>query len=264
MRTRAIAIVLAFAAVVAGCGGDDDQASTPATSNGSGSSTPSDLDGTTYLSTGVTGHKLVPGTRVSLAFDDGTISANAGCNTLSGNYQLDSDQLVVDQLGGTEMGCDKRRHDQDAWLTTFLSSQPTVSVAGNTVLLTGTDASLELRDKETVTPDKSLVGTTWVVDTIIDGETASSVPGDTKATITFPTDVRIEVYDGCNRTSGAVKITGASVTIVDLPAPVRANCAGRTPVDYPAVLDGKVEAEVDADRLTLTGPGGQGFGLHAE
>jgi heat shock protein HslJ len=256
MRTRAIVSLFLLMIVAAACGEDDSETASPDTT------APSSLAGT-YLSTAVTGRDLVAGTQVSVTFDDGTISLNAGCNTLGGDYRLDGNQLVADQLGGTEMGCDTARHDQDAWLASFFASKPAVSVAGDTLTLTGSDAVLTLRDREVVQPDKPLIGTTWVIDTIIDGEAASTVPGEPNATIEFPTDTRVEVYDGCNRTSGAVEVEGDSVTVVDLPAPVRANCAGKTPVDYTAVLDGSVAAEIDADRLTLTGPDGKGFGLHA-
>lgn len=42
------------------------------------------LDGTTYVSTNVTGHELVEGTEVQLSFEEGVMSVSAGCNTIFG------------------------------------------------------------------------------------------------------------------------------------------------------------------------------------
>jgi hypothetical protein len=79
----------------------------------------------------------------------------------------------------------------------------------------------------------------------------------------LPNDTRIEVYDGCNRTSGAVTVAPGSLTIVDLPVSNGRNCAPGSTVDYEKVLHGTVAAHIEGDRLTLRGPDGAGFGLHA-
>ena len=130
--------------------------------------------------------------------------------------------------------------------------------------MTAANTTLKLRNREVVEPDKPLVGTTWALDTIISGDTASSVPaGVKKATIELPTDTRIEVYDGCNRTSGAVEVDGASLRVVDLPAPVRGNCRPGSAIDYDKVLTGRVAVQIDGERLTLTSAAGDGYGFHA-
>ena len=117
MRVRATTfglLSLVVLPVLAGCGGDSDTPSTaPTTTTTPSTSATTNLDGKTYVSTAVTGHKLVRNTRVTLTFQDDDLSLNAGCNTLGGGYQLDGDQLVTEQLGGTEMGCDNPRHEQD-------------------------------------------------------------------------------------------------------------------------------------------------------
>ncbi len=262
MRIRAtLTLAFVFLFVITGCGGEDKPATTspPASAPANVSS----LDGKTYVSTSVTGRTLVPDTRVTATFTDGVLSLNAGCNTLGGAYRVDQEQLVAAQLGGTEMGCDTPRHEQDAWLAQLFSSKPALSIADDTITVTSATASLTLRDRAVVRPDKPLVGTTWIVDTIINGETAASAPAGVMATILLPNETRIEVYDGCNRTSGAVDVGASSLTLVDLPAPVRANCRVASALDYAAVLEGRVDFEIDGDRLTLTGPAGAGFGLHA-
>src|SRR3990172_6688727 len=86
------------------------------------------LDGREFLSTSVTDggavRQLVPGTRISLRFDDDRIGASAGCNIMGGTYRLDGGRLLVEGGAMTEMGCDEARSAQDNWLFGFLGSDP--------------------------------------------------------------------------------------------------------------------------------------------
>jgi heat shock protein HslJ len=248
---------LAILVIAAGCGGTSNSAKT-------GTLTPPKVVGRTYLSTAVSGHTLVRGTRITLTFDDKTLSASAGCNSLSGAYRIDGDRLLAEQLGGTEMGCDPPRHAQDAWVAELLRSKPVLVNRGDTITLTSGTTALTLQDREVAQPDKPLVGTTWVVDTIIDNQMASSVPAGRPSTVVLPSRTRIEVYDGCNRTSGAVEVGASSLTVVDLPASVRTNCPGPPGVVFATVLQGTVQFTIEGDRLTLTGRQGHGFGFHAQ
>jgi heat shock protein HslJ len=105
-----------------------------------GSGTP-DLAGKTFSSTEVRGHQLVAGTSVSLTFEDGRVSAKAGCNTMSGSATWDTGKLVVAQpLASTMMACDEALTAQDQWLSGFLTSSPALALDGNTLTL-GDNAS---------------------------------------------------------------------------------------------------------------------------
>ena len=136
-RTAFLVTLVAVAAVALGaaaCGSSDPGVSSgSSTSAPSGSGTtpgpgsapapngsaPASLDGTTYTSTAVTGHELVAGSQITMAFADGSVSVNAGCNTIRGSYALDGDTLVVaEDLASTMMACPRTdRTEQDAWLT---------------------------------------------------------------------------------------------------------------------------------------------------
>jgi heat shock protein HslJ len=199
-----------------------------------------------------------------MKFDRGALSVHAGCNTLAGSYRIEGGRLLADQLGGTEIGCDAARHAQDDWLARIVASKPAIVFSGDTIFLSSDGTTLQLRDQELVEPDTPLVATTWVVDTIIEGDTASSAAAAGRATIFFPSAIRIEVYDGCNRASGAIEIADDAVRIIDLPAPVHGNCPAGTQLNYTKVLAGRVRFEIDADRLMLTNGAGRGFGLHAK
>ena len=71
---------------------------------------------------------LVPGSQVEMRFENDSLSANAGCNTLFGGASIDGDELVVPALASTQKACDEALTQQDAWLTDFLGSRPSIEV----------------------------------------------------------------------------------------------------------------------------------------
>lgn len=107
----------------------------------SGRTTRSDLDGKSFVATEVTGsHTIVPDSTITIAFEGGSLSANAGCNTMVGRYTLVGGKLTAPALASTMMACLGDLGDQDTWLAAFLSSGPTYTLDGDTLSLTnGTD-----------------------------------------------------------------------------------------------------------------------------
>ena len=113
-----------------------------------GDSTP-DLNGRSYTSTEVRGHDLVAGSTVTLAFEDGQISANAGCNTMNGSATWDGGTLVVaEPLASTMMGCEDALAAQDQWLSSFLTSSPALKVEGDTLTLGDASSGMTLTAKQ--------------------------------------------------------------------------------------------------------------------
>lgn len=214
----------------------------------------------TFLSTAVTGRTLVPGTRVTLTFEDGSLSANAGCNHLGGEFAMDGDVLVIN--GGlitTEIGCDQARHEQDEWLASLLQARPTIAVAGETITISGPDSSLTLQDREVADPDRPLVGTQWDVDTIISGETASTVPAEHPATVRFLEGGRVELANGCSVYAGTYRLSDDVITVSGLKPEVMARCLPPDPVDLSGIVRGEVGYEITGDRLRLHGADDQGL-----
>ena len=106
-----------------------------------------DLGGRTFTATEVRGHDLVEGSAITLAFEDGQVSANAGCNTIFGEAQWDGGTLEAEQLASTLMACDDALMAQDEWLTALLTSSPTLSVDGTTLTI-GDATGLTLTEEE--------------------------------------------------------------------------------------------------------------------
>lgn len=180
MRRVLLGVLLVAALFGAACG--RDEATTQPGNDG--------LDGRVFLSRALEGHTLVSGTQIRLSFDGNNLGANAGCNSLSANYSLNDDVLVVPDTGmaTTDMGCDPARHAQDEWLATFFQSEPAVRIAGNDLTLTNAEATLHLLDRRVADPDRPLVATRWQVDTIVQGDAASSVPSGAPVTLVFGAD----------------------------------------------------------------------------
>ena len=105
------------------------------------------LEGRTFTATEVRGHDLVEGSAITLAFEDGQVSANAGCNTIFGEAQWDGGTLEAEQLASTLMACDDALMAQDEWLTALLTSSPTLSVDGTTLPI-GDATGLTLTEEE--------------------------------------------------------------------------------------------------------------------
>jgi heat shock protein HslJ len=212
-------------------------------------------------------HTLVPGTQISLGFPEkGKITARAGCNSLFGDVQFEGDKLAVSGMGGTDMGCDKARHDQDQWLSDFLTSKPTWSLKGDELILTAKDGEIRLVDRHVANPDRSIIDTRWVVESTLDKETASSVPAEMKpAEIFILADGTVSGYTGCNRFTGTATTTPGKIKFGNIAATKMA-CGGVTDAierSVLAVLDGEVTAKVESDMLTLTHPSGKGLQLRA-
>lgn len=222
-----------------------------ACSAGAPSPSGASLNGRTFLSTGVQGADLVPGTQVRLTFVDGNVNAQAGCNVMGGTYTIDGERLRTTQLSMTEMGCDGPRQAQDEWLAAFLGNV-TFTLEGDTLVLTNGTVRLTLTDKEVVTPDQALEGTLWVLDGIVSGDAVSSVPAGLTASITIA-DGRAYVEAGCNMGGGPVEVSADTLTFGPVATTKMACEAGPASVESAVlgVLSGTVDYTIDADVLTL-------------
>lgn len=251
-RARSVRLLAAagIALLTAACaGGSSPTPSSPPAS--SGSPPPAGLDGRTFLSTQVLvdGRErlLVPGTRIRIDFRDGRIGVGAGCNRLGGDYRIDGDVLRIANAAVTEMGCDPERHAQDEWLFDFLGQGPTVALAGDVLTLSLGTTTITLLDREVAEPDLPLVGTDWVLSSILTGGTASSVPAGVVARLRFGADGQVQVETGCNTGGGSYRVEGDRLIFGDLLLTERA-CIGP-------------EGEVEAAMLAVLGAKEVVFGI---
>lgn len=102
------------------------------------------LDGT-WTATSARPQTLVADAAITITFANGQVSGNAGCNHFGGAYSVSGGILKAPQLGTTLMFCGGPRGEQEVWFLAVLSSSPTVSVEGDTLILTGTASTVTFR-----------------------------------------------------------------------------------------------------------------------
>src|SRR5260221_3914440 len=218
--------------------------------------------GRTFVSTSVTdgGHQrpLVRATKISLTFRAGNISANADCNTISGAARLDAGRLVVGALATTAIGCPQPLADQDARLPDFLATRSTLTLQGTALTLHGTTTVITLTDRKVPEPNRTLAGTHWVADTVIDHNTASSVPPAITADLILTADGHVSGSTGCRVFSGSYTATATTRTFSRLGTGKRSCPSDTAHMDRAvlAALTGARASPIDGDRLTPTPPPG--------
>lgn len=291
---RTVALLAAVALAVAACGDDGDQD----VGAGTGvddpvvttvpSDDPEDPDAgwagpvrggevvaTSIVEDGVE-RPLVEGTELRITFEvpppeaDAlpSMAVDAGCNRLGFSYDVVGDILHVSGGSTTDMGCDPELMDQDAWITSMLDGEVGWARDGDTLTLTSGAVTITLVPRSAAAPDAELVGPTWTLDTIVEGDTARSVPAGVTAMVVFSGDGGLQVATGCNTgTGGYARPGGASTIEVTPPSLTRRGCpedgAAEVEAAMVQVLDGAVEVDVAEQRLTLTTADGHGLGFTA-
>lgn len=240
-RSVLFPLVAAAALVLAACGSDS-----------SSSADSPELDGRSFVATSIEGQELVEGTDIRISFADGALTANAGCNTLGGDYTLDGNTLNVGPMFGTEMACEPALMDQDVWLTEFLTSEPSVALTGDVLALTGDGRTINMLDVETADPDRPIEGTLWIVDGLVTDDAVSSVPAEATASIIIEDGTAV-VETGCNSAGGPVEVGEDTLTFGGMAMTLMACPPAETELEAAvlAVFEGEVTYEIEADRLTL-------------
>jgi len=235
------------AAIVAAC-------TSGAAPSGAPSSPPTaSPDGKTYLSTDAIGVSLVPGSRIRLAFKDGSLNANAGCNSMNGSYTITGDRLRMTEMAMTEMGCAEPLMQQDQWLAGLLGDA-TISLTGDTLTLDDGTIRITLLDREVASPDKPIEGTLWVLDGVVSGDAVSSVPTGVTASMRIA-DGQVELDTACNIGRGPVTVTEDTLVFGPIGLTKRACEPGPAAVETAMVstLSGTVRFTIEADVLTVDG-----------
>lgn len=249
MTPRTVVALLALAGLTIAACGSDDPGTTPDPVDASAAPTAEDLDGRTFVSTEVTGHDLVEGTKINITFLADSMSVNGGCNGMNGGFQIDEDVLTAGPFAATMMACDQPLMDQDTWLSDFLTALPTITLAGQTLTLTGQDTTITLNELQ----PSELVDTNWMLTGTVANQGVSSVPMDSTASIIIAPDGTVAVDTGCNTGSGSIEITDTTLVIGPLATTMRA-CADELnalEASVLAVLQGEVTYEINGTNLSL-------------
>ena len=255
MRRAVMSLCLATLMLLAACG--DDSSGSDASSDASPTPvTGADLAGRTFVSTSVTGFKLIDGTEIRISFEEDHLSASAGCNTVGGAYTVENDLISVSEPSATLMACDPQLMAQDDQLIGFLTDDPTITVSGDVLTLTGAEVTVEMQEEGSGGGNGApLVGTTWTLDAIVDGDSASSVPsGVEPPTLEISDAGEASVFTGCNRGGAPVEVRDTSLTFGPLRLTRMACGDDATAVEaaVTSVIDGKVDYSINGDVLTVS------------
>jgi len=210
----------------ASASGKSGSASSSAAGSGA-AGTAADLAGKTLVAKEVTGsYAIVPGSTISLTFQNGSLAARAGCNNMFGQYTVSGNVLNAPQLASTMMACDEALMNQDTWLAAFLASSPTWTYSGGTLTLTNGTDTIALT--EAPTGAAVLEDTGWKLVGLISqsGSTVSAIDPTVTAWLRFA-DGQVLVNAACNSGSGTAKITDTTITFGPIAMTMRA-CVGPT------------------------------------
>lgn len=258
---RGVLTLLTVGLLVTSCG----SGSSSSTAAASGAPKRADLDGSTFQSTSVEGHDLVPDSTVRLTFEKQNLSANAGCNTMSGPYDVTGGRIAwTGEAMTTLMACPDDLTQQDAWLSDFLQQGADASLDGDDLTLVSGDVTLHLQ-RETADPASAFLGRSWTVTEIITGSSVASLPtGVTEPTLEVASDGKVQLFTGCNQ--GHTTVTATADTLTFTPAAItRKACpppADQVEQSVLQTLEGDVTVTVDGSTATLTN-GDHGLVLHA-
>jgi len=250
MRTHFIElIVLALALTACGDGGEDlDISSWPGP------------DGDWELAEGVA---TVDGYPITLSIDGTGVSGRAACNSYGGVAVVNGSAVSFGELSQTGMGCEPAVMEAETAFLTALQAVRNFKFDGERLVLTGASADLVFSPVQPV-PTSELTGTTWLLETVIEGETASSVAGE-PATLRLAADGALTATTGCRTLIGSWLASGAVIVVPELSAD------GECPDHLwkqdslvVTVVGDEFRAEVEGDRLTLTSMGGDGLVYRAE
>ena len=91
---------------------------------------------------------LSDATRISFAEDGGRVSWRARCNTFDATARLTESRVEIEEVIGTEIGCDPGRHREDEWLTDFFTEDPRWRLDGSGLTLSTDRATIELEQAD--------------------------------------------------------------------------------------------------------------------
>ena len=257
---RSIIPLLALAGVVAACGADQAGPSDPGASGGA-------VIGDWVLTGGtIDGNdsSVLEDHRITMTIAGSQISGTAACNHYGGELTVDADGLQLGELNQTLMGCEEPAMTAETAYLAALGRVREITRVGDELVARGD--GVELRFAALLPPPTAdLVGTVWLLDTVLVGDVAASPMGE-PATLELSGDGSFIGSTGCRAFSGEWTEDGDQIV-----APSWGLDQTTCPAELMAQDDHVVSVigdgfipTIDGDLLTLMDPGGIGLVYRAE
>lgn len=199
---------------------------------------------------------------VTLTIEASTFGGRSACNSYGG--EVTDGVLDVRTVGGTEMACEPGVMALEvAYHDALEVTDGRPRVDGDRLVLTGETTTLTFETLPPV-PTAELLGTEWVLDSLVHGEadssTVSSTVGD-PATLLLHEDGSIQATTGCRTLTGRWVESGAEVLLPETAMAGECPPGAESEQDdhVVAVLGDGFRPAVEGATLTLTDAGGLGL-----
>lgn len=199
------------------------------------------------------------GARATLVVEDESLGGTAFCNGYGGDYRLAGGGLAVSGLAQTEMGCEPAvMAAEEAFLAALQAADDRAAVEDGQLVLAGDGVELRFRSLPPV-PQEELVGTEWVLTTLLRDGTAASVAGE-PAVLRLADDGTFRGSTGCRRLSGTWTTSGDEVLFPTMSAEGDCDPELRDQDDHVVrVLGDGFQAREEGGTLTIEDPDGWGL-----
>jgi heat shock protein HslJ len=224
------------------------------------------LDGEWQLQAGTNQGQAIPivaGSHVTLKINGAQVGGTAACNSFGGKLQRSGGTITISELIQTEMAClDDRLMASEAAYLAALPRVTTAARTGNSLVLSGPQLKLTFA---LVPPpaNAGLVGTVWVLNSLINGDAVSSTVG-ARATLQLKADGTLSGSTGCRDVTGRYAVSGDQVHVTLDPYDT-IGCAagiGEQDVQVLGVISDGFSFVINGRSLTLTA-GSKGLGYVA-
>jgi heat shock protein HslJ len=258
--------VVLVAALLAGCAAPGAPRTPEGTVMPDRSDTPAggvDLEGAWQLTAG-TDVPIVEDHPITVSFSGTEFTGVSACNQYGGRVSIDGDSLSIDEIAGTDVGCEPPvLAAERAYLAAF-RHVTVASLKGEELVLSG--PGIELRFSRLAEPPTAeLVDRTWILETLVVGDIASAPLGE-PATLKLASDGTFTGSTGCRMFRGTWLERGNQIIAPTL-AMDEVSCPDELQQQDDHVVsvigDGFVPT-IEGDLLTLTDPGSIGLVYRAE
>jgi heat shock protein HslJ len=206
----------------------------------------------------VSGVPLVDGYPVTLSASVNDIGGRAACNQYGGSATIEGDSISVGMLFQTEMACESPVMDTESAYLEALGGVTSWAVTDGRLELIGPEVTL-LFDKAPEIPTEALVGTIWILDTLVEDDMAFTPVGD-EAFLLLADDGTLTGSTGCRDLSGTWAESNGQIVFTEFAAD--GDCPSEV-ADQDSrvvtVLGDGFTADIDGPLLSVTSMGNEGL-----
>lgn len=214
---------------------------------------PPSLIGTIWAAETIDGQPVIDDSGVVVGISEGRIGGFAGCNTYSGPYDVEGNEVRVGPLATTRISCEEALMEQETAFITNLEQANSYQIVDEDLHLL--DENGETTLTFVIVQPADLEGNEWLLVTYNDGNQALvSVLPATEVTATFE-DGTVAGSGGCNNYQGSYEISGNNISIGPLAATL-AFCSEPEGImdqeaSYLQALESADRFQIVADRLEI-------------